>query len=174
MCSTFDSSPSIGSIGRAVDIGARVFEQAVVPLVVGAPQLKRYTFAGHLFAGYQGQTYRIDRHPVMRNHPVTPMHEADLCVHLAAQTDMPVALANTDWPERGVGLLDVYDLQSQLSAGHRLLQFTEPFVVGSSGVEYAVVKALAETKRISGTATFAPLASCQEFAGCIGQRVPHH
>ena len=36
-----------------------------VPLVVGAPQLKRYTAFGNLFAAYQGRTYRIDRHPVM-------------------------------------------------------------------------------------------------------------
>ena len=47
-------------------------------MAVGAPQLKRYTAFGHLFAGYQGQTYRIDRHPVMSRHPVTPMDEADL------------------------------------------------------------------------------------------------
>ena len=49
-----------------------------MPLVVGAPQLKRYTAFGHLFAGYQGRTFRIDRHPVMSRHPVTPMDESDL------------------------------------------------------------------------------------------------
>ena len=86
VCSTFDSSPACGSIGRAIEIGARVFGQAMVPLMVGAPQLKRYTFAGHLFAGYQGETYRIDRHPVMSRHPVTPMDEAILRLHLARQT----------------------------------------------------------------------------------------
>ena len=54
VCSTFDSSPQIGSIGRALDIGARSFGGKSVPLVVGAPQLKRYTAFGHLFAAYQG------------------------------------------------------------------------------------------------------------------------
>jgi 3-oxoisoapionate kinase len=68
----------------------------VTPLVVGAPQLKRYTAFGHLFAGYQGQTYRIDRHPVMSRHPVTPMDEADLRIHLARQTDLPVDLVRRE------------------------------------------------------------------------------
>jgi uncharacterized protein YgbK (DUF1537 family) len=39
VCSTFDSSPQIGSIGRALDIGQALFKQPFVPLVVGAPQL---------------------------------------------------------------------------------------------------------------------------------------
>ncbi|MGO8249179.1 hypothetical protein ACC809_36725, partial [Rhizobium johnstonii] len=37
---------------------------------------------GNLFAAYQGRIFRIDRHPVMSRHPVTPMDEADLAVHL--------------------------------------------------------------------------------------------
>jgi 3-oxoisoapionate kinase len=52
VCSTFDSAPHVGSIGRATDIGVEIFNQPMAPLLVGAPQLKRYTFAGHLFAGY--------------------------------------------------------------------------------------------------------------------------
>jgi 3-oxoisoapionate kinase len=160
VCSTFDSSPAIGNIGRATEIGAAIFQQDTVPLIVGAPQLKRYTFAGHLFAGYQGQTYRIDRHPVMSRHPVTPMAEADLTLHLSAQTKIPVGSANNLWPEHGMGLLDVYDEATQLAAGQRLLSLPSratPFVVGSSGIEYALVKALAAQKSITGTATFPPL-----------------
>ncbi len=133
VCSTFDSSPTIGNIGRALEIGAAAFDQNIVPLVVGAPQLKRYTFAGHLFAGYQGQTYRIDRHPVMSVHPVTPMHEADVKLHLARQTS---------WPTSQIELLDVFDAHSQKQAGQRLLNLSAPFIVGSSGVEYALMKAM--------------------------------
>ncbi|RVD47401.1 four-carbon acid sugar kinase family protein, partial [Mesorhizobium sp. M7A.F.Ca.ET.027.03.2.1] len=82
VCSTFDSSPTIGSIGRAIEIGRSVFAQASVPLLVGAPQLKRYTTFGHLFAAYRDQYFRIDRHPVMSRHPTTPMDESDLLIHL--------------------------------------------------------------------------------------------
>lgn len=160
VCSTFDSAPHMGSIGRAVDIGATVFEQPLVPLVVGAPQLKRYTFAGHLFAGYQGAVYRIDRHPVMSRHPVTPMHEADLRLHLAQQTARSIALLQDEWPDAGIALLDVHDDQSQLAAGQRLLNLpdrAQPFIAGSSGVEYALMKALLEIHEIVGKADFPPL-----------------
>lgn len=133
VCSTFDSSPTIGSIGRALEIGAAAFDQMTVPLLLGAPQIKRYTFAGHLFAGYQGQIYRIDRHPVMSVHPVTPMDEADVKLHLARQTA---------WPLSQIELLDVFDATSQMAAGQRLLDSQFAFIVGSSGVEYALMKAM--------------------------------
>jgi 3-oxoisoapionate kinase len=158
VCSTFDSSPRIGSIGRAIDIGAATFDQTMVPLVVGAPQLKRYTFAGHLFAGYQGETYRIDRHPVMSRHPVTPMHEADLRLHLAAQTQRHTRLATADWPATGIGLLDVHDSDTQRHAGARLLDWHSGFVAGSSGVEYALMASMTARGEIAGKAKFEPLA----------------
>jgi 3-oxoisoapionate kinase len=160
VCSTFDSSPTVGSIGCATDIGRDIFQQAMVPMIVGAPQLKRYTFAGHLFAAYQGDVYRIDRHPVMSRHPVTPMHESDLRLHLAQQTALKTVLANASWPESGIGLLDVHDSATQVQAGERLLSMPShglPFVVGSSGVEYALVKALTARKEIAGQAGFKPI-----------------
>ena len=95
VCSTFDSSPTVGSIGRALEIGQASVRAAMSsPLVVGAPQLKRYTAFGHLFAAYQGQIYRIDRHPVMARHPVTPMDEADLRLHLGRQTNKRIGLVD--------------------------------------------------------------------------------
>lgn len=129
VCSTFDSSPAIGSIGRAMEIGCRIFGQRTAPIVVGCPQIKRYTAFGHLFAAYQGVVYRIDRHPVMSRHPVTPMHESDLAIHLSHQTKLPVEL------------LDVMDDATQLAAGQKLLE-SGPFIVGSSGVEFALLRAL--------------------------------
>jgi uncharacterized protein YgbK (DUF1537 family) len=157
VCSTFDSSPAIGSIGRASEIGARIFGQAMIPLVVGAPQLRRYTFAANLFAAYQSEIYRIDRHPVMAKHPVTPMREADLRLHLALQTVLPVTLASQDWPKGGIALLDVHGAATQLAAGELLLELGDGFVVGSSGVEYALLKALQARGSIQGTASFPAL-----------------
>ena len=91
-CSTFDSSPEVGSIGRAIDIGQRVFQNRVVPLVVGAPSLGRYCVFGNLFAksGLNSAPFRLDRHPTMQRHPVTPMNEADLRLHLSRQTSRPI------------------------------------------------------------------------------------
>jgi 3-oxoisoapionate kinase len=174
VCSTFDSSPMMGNIGRAIEIGRDAFKQAVTPLVVGAPQLKRYTAFGHLFAAYQGLIYRIDRHPVMSRHPVTPMDESDLRMHLSRQTLLPTALiplnllaagnaAEVDAiieDHQGIVLFDVLDGATQIETGRHLLRLsgkTGPFVVGSSGVSYALLKALVASGSIAGRATFAPL-----------------
>jgi 3-oxoisoapionate kinase len=86
VCSTFDSSPETGSIGAvALDLIAR-FRPDVVAVIGGQPSLARYCAFGNLFAkGPDGAVHRIDRHPVMSRHPVTPMKEADLRRHLALQ-----------------------------------------------------------------------------------------
>jgi uncharacterized protein YgbK (DUF1537 family) len=92
VCSTFDSSPAHGSIGRAIEIGKDVFDAAWIPVVVAAPHLGRYVLFGNLFARGEELIHRIDRHPTMSRHPVTPMKEADLRVHLAQQTSLESAL----------------------------------------------------------------------------------
>jgi hypothetical protein len=103
VCSTFDSSPTVGSIGRAIDVGASVFGGPTVPLLVAAPALGRFCTFGNLYARYgigsAGSIHRLDRHPSVSKHPVTPMTEADLRVHLARQTT------------KSIGLLDVTDLE---------------------------------------------------------------
>jgi uncharacterized protein YgbK (DUF1537 family) len=102
VCSTFDSSPTIGSIGKAMEIGAKVFDSEWIPLLVAAPALGRYCAFGNLFArmgiGSQGQIHRLDRHPSMRVHPVTPATESDLRLHLDKQT------------HRKTGLLDILQI----------------------------------------------------------------
>src|SRR5262245_1361247 len=42
VCSTFDSSPDIGSIGKAIDCGHAVFNSMIVPVLGGMPALGRY------------------------------------------------------------------------------------------------------------------------------------
>jgi 3-oxoisoapionate kinase len=171
VCSTFDSSPDIGNIGKAVEIGKAIFRQQVVPVVVGAPQLKRYTAFGNLFAAYQGEIYRIDRHPVMSRHPVTPMAEADLSIHMSRQTKVPMVVADlatmaaADADQRldalasgdRMILLDVDGAQSQALAGHQLWRLRRPggsFVAGSSGVEYALLNAWRSQDLTEGPVTF--------------------
>lgn len=87
VCSTFDSAPAIGSIGVAVETLRRHAPNPLVAIVAGQPNLGRYGVFGNLFAAARtgGEVFRLDRHPTMRVHPSTPMHEADLRRHLAAQ-----------------------------------------------------------------------------------------
>jgi 3-oxoisoapionate kinase len=96
VCSTFDSSPTIGSIGRAIDVGAEIFGARFVPLLVGTPPLGRYCVFGNLFArmgiGSGGAIHRLDRHPVMSRHPITPAKDSDLRRHLSLQTNKRIGL----------------------------------------------------------------------------------
>lgn len=94
VCSTFDSSPTLGSIGRATEIGLHIFGDQLVPLVVGAPFLRRYVAFSNLFARVDDVTYRLDRHPTMSKHPATPMNEADLRLHLGRQINRQIASLN--------------------------------------------------------------------------------
>ncbi|OAN75992.1 hypothetical protein A8B82_15890 [Sulfitobacter sp. EhC04] len=158
VCSTFDSAPHTGSIGRAIDIGADIFSSACVPVIVGAPSLRRYQTFGNLFAGFGSAIYRIDRHPVMSAHPITPMHEGDLRLHLGQQTDRSIDLLDIaeilgedycDCDSRlranGAQVLfyDVADKESSARAGEllwRSAQEAPVFCAGSSGVEYGLVE----------------------------------
>lgn len=158
VCSTFDSSPDIGSIGCALELGAELFGSPWVPLVIGAPVLRRYMVFGNLFAAVDGVAYRLDRHPTMAHHPVTPMGESDLRLHLSRQTGLQLGLVDIlalhggladekltqvlEAGHRGV-FFDVLDQQSLEEAG-RLIWTRRPpgtlFAVGSSGLEYALVE----------------------------------
>jgi uncharacterized protein YgbK (DUF1537 family) len=164
VCSTFDSAPSVGNIGRAAEIGKRVFGAKFVPMVVGAPSLRRYTIFGHLFAAAaDGLVYRIDRHPAMMRHPVTPMKEADLRLHLKEQTKMRVGLQDALQACENYGavaansdavLIDVLDEGSLQRAGCLLWDADrQPFIVGSSGVEYALIAHWGEEQRQSAVAS---------------------
>jgi 3-oxoisoapionate kinase len=162
-CSTFDSSPGVGSIGRAIDIGARVFSNCFIPLVVGAPALGRYCVFGNLFARCgASEPYRLDRHPSMSRHPVTPMTEADLRIHLSRQTQRPVELIDVLTLEQGrdavhsrlqeilpenggVVLFDALSdahlaLIGEVLCDARNQEGKPLFVVGSSGVESALTQ----------------------------------
>lgn len=155
VCSTFDSSPMTGSIGRAIDLGVQQMTGRWAPMIVGAPRLSRYQVFGNLFAAVDGVTYRLDRHPTMSRHPVTPMRESDLRVHLRAQTERRIelidlvqlrqglaqerlqALAGDDVP---VVSIDVLDDETLLAAGRLIWDQRGEgvFSASSSGLQYAL------------------------------------
>lgn len=86
ICSTADSSPSLGSIGGAVKMFRNRYA-GPVGLLVAQPALGRYTCFSNHFAAEDGTVYRLDRQPTMSRHPSTPMHEADLRRHFERQVD---------------------------------------------------------------------------------------
>ncbi len=158
VCSTFDSSPAVGSIGKAIDCGAGVFGHKLIPVLGGTPVLGRYCVFGNLFAkmgiGSNGKIYRIDKHPSMSKHPVTPMNESDLRTHLGRQTNRRIGLIDSVHQEmpkevwlshitgEEVMLLDAMNESQLLKIGEWLnMQQNESgqlFSVGGSGIEMAL------------------------------------
>lgn len=161
ICSTLDSSPSTGSIGRAIDLALPIVRSRpdaakYVPLLVAAPPIGRHQAFGHLFANYAGANYRLDRHPVMRRHPTTPMDESDVALHLGKQTMQPIGLVDMDAIKSGRGgdvldaqlaagrsivSLDVVDDETLVWAGREIWERRAGglLAIGSQGVEYALV-----------------------------------
>lgn len=193
-CSTFDSSPETGSIGRAIEIALRYFPGQAVPLLVGAPALNRYCMFGNLFARIGGVTYRLDRHPTMSRHPVTPMGESDLRLHLGRQTSLPVALldyfsmeANPSSRRKvferlmrirpGFVLIDVLTKTHLLRAGHLLLYWTKgveksQLLAGSSGMAYAVAMALQKQGQTAPVKVLPPVGRVAQLLVMAGSASP--
>lgn len=175
VCSTFDSAPHVGSIGKVMDVAAKIFPAPFIPLLVAAPSLGRYTIFGQHFARYgigsAGAIHRLDRHPSISKHPVTPMTEADLQQHLSKQTKKKSALFDIlkfSLPEKefhaafrqllaekpDVVLFDALTTEHVARIGELLEESAGKrsplFSVGSSGIEAALASAW-NKKRLAGT-----------------------
>lgn len=158
-CSTADSSPLIGSLGRVVEIGRDVVGRRPVPVLFAQPDFGRYTLFGHHFAREGDVVYRLDRQPTMSTHPSTPMTESDLAVHLSRQTRLPIesmsftaytsANAIADGLARsgaGAVVLDAADDAHLALIGRAVLSLTDEdpvFALGSGGLSYALAGAAA-------------------------------
>ncbi len=158
VCSTFDSAPHIGSIGTAIDCGLKVFNNNLIPVVGGTPALGRYCVFGNLFAqmgiGSNGKVYRLDKHPSMSKHPVTPSAESDLRVHLSKQTNEKIGLIDIiqmqqpihNWTKHvdneKVVLLDALYNEQLITIGEWMEQLNNNneslFSVGGSSIEMAL------------------------------------
>jgi uncharacterized protein YgbK (DUF1537 family) len=152
VCSTMDSAPHIGSIGRALEIGLARTGAPFAPILFAAPDFGRYQAFGQLFAKGPSGVARIDRHEAMARHPVTPIDEADVCRFLSRQPRLPLAALHL--PDLGREGLDTLaakgargialDLISeaglaQIGALIWSLAGRPNLVIGSQGVESALV-----------------------------------
>jgi 3-oxoisoapionate kinase len=156
VCSTFDSAPHVGSIGRAIDLGAPILGGSWKPVVVGDPGMGRYQAFGYLFAVVNGVGYPLNEHPVMSCHPITPMDDANLGRHLAKQTPKKIGLIDFVAMKNGeadarlasalsagteIVFLDVLDRETFAEAGRLIWENRGErlFGIGSQGFEAALV-----------------------------------
>jgi uncharacterized protein YgbK (DUF1537 family) len=166
-CSTADSSPEIGSIGRVIELGREVISPHVVPVLIAQPDFGRFTAFGHHFAAEDGIVYRLDRQPTMATHPSTPIHESDLAVLFGGQTKLPIAqLSFIDYgsPESiasdlsrstaAAVVLDALSDEHLKLIGNAILQLPPPvFAIGAGGLSRALASAAGEAPGEADSAT---------------------
>jgi uncharacterized protein YgbK (DUF1537 family) len=95
-CSTFDSTDE-GNIGPVTEALMQRLEAKVTIACPAFPENGRSVYQGHLFVG----PVLLSDSP-MKDHPLTPMHDANLCRVLARQTAYPVSLIPFNVVESGV------------------------------------------------------------------------
>jgi 3-oxoisoapionate kinase len=159
ICSTLDSSPTRGNIGTAIKVASRYFPPGEIPCIVGAPFLNRFVVFGNLFARLDNVTYRLDRHPVMSVHPITPMQESDIRLHLKQQTDIEIRNLDRfqmyegipqnpsdEKTNQGKSYLMIYDTLTNDDLEHLGRHLYENWkgkpqlIVGSSGISYGLAR----------------------------------
>jgi uncharacterized protein YgbK (DUF1537 family) len=163
VCSTFDSAPEIGNIGRVMEIARLRDPDRIISIIAGTPDLARYCAFANLFArsGTDGEVYRIDQHPIMSRHPVTPMRHGNLIDHFTQQTNLSIAGFSFPHLERGRDAADAYlqlmekrtpdaVLFDSCNAEHlaevarlascKASAAAPAFVVGGSGVEHGLTQ----------------------------------
>jgi uncharacterized protein YgbK (DUF1537 family) len=197
VCSTFDSSPEIGNIGIAIETGARIFRNEFTPVLVAAPHLGRYSAFGNLYArmgiGSEGAIYRLDRHPSMRSHPITPASESDLRLHLSHQTPQPMGLIDLVDLVKSTSEI-VAKLNREIAAGKKIVFFdamyehqmitigeifdqkasenSPLFSVGSSGIEKALGDFWTKQNLFTPQNRWEPLSECKPMLVLSGSVSP--
>ncbi|OZM76923.1 four-carbon acid sugar kinase family protein [Pseudonocardia sp. MH-G8] len=107
VCSTFDSSPTTGSIGRGIELMHERFPaHGPIAVAPAQPEFGRFTAFTTHYAAYAGEVHRLDRHPVMSRHPSTPMREADLRRVLAEQLAPGSVVGAIHLPVHAAGALE--------------------------------------------------------------------
>ena len=119
VCSTFDSTAQ-GNIGPVADALLERMGERFCCVTPAFPENGRTMFMGHLFVGGV-----LLSESGMRDHPLTPMRDANLVRVLQAQTDGRVDLIPHDVVRRGEGAI-----RTRISELH------------DAGVRYAIVDAI--------------------------------
>jgi uncharacterized protein YgbK (DUF1537 family) len=154
VCSTFDSTPQ-GNIGPVMD--ALIAAEGAPPLVLinsAFPETQRSIYLGHLFVG----GVPLNESP-LKDHPLNPMHDANLVRVLGRQSRTRVGLvplSDVDLGETaitarmaalkaegfGAAIVDTVSDRDLLPIGRAALK--TPLSVGASGLGIGLARALLE------------------------------
>jgi len=157
ICSTFDSTDA-GNIGPVMDALRADCGEAIVLVTPAFPETGRTVYQGNLFVG----PVPLNESP-LKDHPLNPMHDANLVRVLARQSRTKVGLVNLATLTRGVdavrvrlaelagqgigaAIIDaVFDADLEtigaVAAEHRLS-------VGASGIGLGLARALVKSDKV--------------------------
>ena len=175
VCSTFDSTPR-GNIGPVAEALADMLQTPFVPVTPAFPEAGRTVFNGHLFVGDQ----LLSDSP-MRQHPLTPMTDANLVRVLQAQLQerrvglinhATVALGGAAIAEQAhaltkagyaIAIVDAIDDQALLRLAAACSEW--PLVVAGSGLGLALARQLGFTERAAASALPPPAGAAAIVSG---------
>lgn len=158
ICSTFDSTDA-GNIGPVMDALRASSDDQIVLVTPAFPETGRTVYQGHLFVGQ----LPLDESP-LKDHPLNPMHDANLVRVLARQSSTKIGLVDLATVDRGpqavrsrlaqlvkdgmgAAIADaVFDADlttiGAVALGHRVS-------VGASGLGLGLARALVDSGRVT-------------------------
>ncbi|WP_312038418.1 3-oxo-tetronate kinase [Paradevosia shaoguanensis] len=171
-CSTFDSTDA-GNIGPVIDALLDLLAEDRTLACPAFPTNKRTVYKGHLFVGDQ----LLSDSP-MKDHPLTPMRDANLVRVLGRQTARPVRLVDinavrgehldhglSDKP--GIAIVDALDDADLLAIGRAAANMR--LVTGGSGVAMGLPANWGISQRTNATRHQSPSGRTLVLAGsCSG------
>jgi uncharacterized protein YgbK (DUF1537 family) len=138
-CSTFDSTPA-GNIGPVIDALMDALGLSFTIACPAYPENGRTVYRGHLFVGNQ-----LLSDSGMKDHPLTPMTDANLLRVLQAQTQQRVGLISHDTVVGGAaGILDACKASAAAGNGIAIVDAI------STADLHAIGKACAELPLLTG------------------------
>jgi uncharacterized protein YgbK (DUF1537 family) len=158
VCSTFDSTDA-GNIGPVMDALRADFRAGPVVVTPAFPATGRAVFMGHLFVGQ----VPLNESP-LKDHPLNPMHDANLVRVLARQSRHPVGLIPFATVEqggyaiheamealraegKGAAVVDAVADRHLQAVGEAALQ--SPVSVGASGLGLGLARALIAGRQVA-------------------------
>ncbi len=155
-CSTFDSTAG-GNIGPVTEALQDALGATVTPATPAYPRNQRTVYRGHLFVGDL-----LLSETGMREHPLTPMTDANLVRLLAAQSKRKVGLIGADLLDAGAGAVRArLDALSAEGCRHAIVDATRdlhltvageafaglPLTTGGAGLAVGLARALQPRSR---------------------------
>ncbi|MGB3271682.1 MAG: 3-oxo-tetronate kinase [Xanthobacteraceae bacterium] len=176
ICSTFDSTDA-GNIGPVMDALRADAGEPIVLVTPAFPETGRTVYQGHLFVGHVPLN-----ESTLKDHPLNPMHDANLVRVLARQSQGKVGLVDLATVSEGTGAIrarldelawqGIHAAIADAVAARDLEAIGQAALgcrvsVGASGLGLGLARALVAQHRVVGTKEATSGEAVGGFAACL-------